>query len=130
MPVEAKKVVIVDDEEDVVTYLAALLDDNGYDVFTATDGREGFRLIKDARPDLVCLDILMPGETGLSLYRKVRSDPELAHLHVIIISGMNYEGAVEAESADGAADIPPPERYIEKPVKPGPFLDAVRSVIG
>jgi CheY-like chemotaxis protein len=120
--------VIVDDEEDVVTYLAALLGDNGYEVGTATDGREGFGLIRDTRPDLICLDILMPGETGLSLYRRIRSDPGLEGIPVIIISGMNYRGSVAGEA--GAGDIPPPDAYIEKPVKPGPFLETVRAVIG
>jgi CheY-like chemotaxis protein len=127
MPAKSKRIVIVDDEEDVVTYLAALLDDNGYEVRTATDGREGFKLIRETRPDLVCLDILMPGETGLSLFLKIRSDPALSRLPVIIISGMNYQAAVEKNEVAG---VPPPEMYIEKPVKPGPFLDAVRSVIG
>jgi DNA-binding response OmpR family regulator len=127
---DAKRVVIVDDEEDIVTYLAALLTDNGYEVWTATDGREGLGIIRDTKPDLVCLDILMPGETGLSLFRKIRTDSELERLPVIIISGMSYSGNVSGGSGPEAWDIAPPEAYIEKPVKPGPFLEAVKAVIG
>lgn len=126
----AREVVIVDDEQDVVTYLMALLTDNDYEVRTATDGQEALRIIRSSKPDLICLDILMPGETGLSLYRKIRTDPDLEKIPVIIVSGMNYSRDVAADADLQGSDIPPPEAYIEKPIKPGPFLETVRAVIG
>jgi CheY-like chemotaxis protein len=125
-----KKVVIVDDEEDVVMYLSDLLGDNGYDVSSASDAREGLQLIKDRKPDLVCVDILMPVETGFSLYRKIRTDPDTRGIPVIIISGMSYSDQEAGEHETCNGDIPPPDHYMEKPVKPGPFLEVVRGIIG
>ena len=119
-----KKVVIIDDEKDVVTYLAAMLLDNDYEVHTATNGKAGFDLVKQLKPDLVCLDILMPGETGVSLFRKIRSSAGLKKIPVIIISGMSFGDEV------GNGDLRPPEHYMEKPVRPDQFLETVRSVIG
>ncbi len=125
-----RKVVIVDDEQDVVTYLTALLSDNDFEVRSATDGQEALRIIGTVKPDLICLDILMPGETGLSLYRKIRSMPDIKEIPVIIVSGMNYSRDVAAESPLTGSDIPPPEAYVEKPIKPGPFMEIVESVLG
>jgi CheY-like chemotaxis protein len=125
-----KRVVIIDDEEDVATYLAALLSDNGYEVHTAADGREGLEIVKSTKPDLVCLDILMPVETGISLYRKIKADPTVSTVPVIIISGMNYGEQVGGKDDPAADDIPEPEHYLEKPVKPAQFLETVRAIIG
>lgn len=128
--VDAKKIVIIDDEEDVVMYLAAILADNGFEVATATDGREGIRLVQEIRPDLVCLDILMPGETGFSLYRKIKEDMNLGTMPVLIISGMSYEQGGESGARSELDDLPAPDHYIEKPVQPEKFLKTVRTIIG
>lgn len=127
---EPKRVVIVDDEEDVVLYLSMILSDNGYEVRSAGGGRDGLELIKTIRPDLVCLDILMPVETGLSLFRKIRTDPELDHLPVIIISGMDLSEKMADEDEGVGNHIRQPEGYLEKPVKPDQLLETVKAVIG
>ncbi len=130
MDSDPKKVVIVDDEEDVVLYLSMILIDHGYEVQSASGGREGLELIKAERPDLVCLDILMPVETGLSLFRKIRSDPNLDGLPVIIISGMDLSEKMADEEDGTGPMIKQPEGYLEKPVKPDQLLDTVKAVIG
>ncbi len=119
---DCKKVVVIDDEEDVVTYLDALLKDNGYEVYAAQGGRDGLDLIKRVKPDLICLDILMPGETGMSLYRRIRNDSDIKDVPVLIISGMNYRRESE--------EVSPPQGYIEKPITPGSLIETVRSLIG
>lgn len=125
-----KRVVIVDDEEDVVLYLSMILTDHGYEVQSAGGGREGLALIKQTKPDLVCLDILMPIETGLSLFKKVRTDPELEDLPVIIISGMDLSEKMADDDEGVGAQIRKPEGYLEKPVKPEQLLETVKAVIG
>lgn len=129
MTSETRKVVIIDDEEDVVEYLEALLDDHGFEVHTAMDSREGMKLVQEVRPSLVCLDVLMPGETGLSLFRKIKGTPELAEIPVIMISGMNYDKDVAASETNDP-DQPVPEHYLEKPVKPEAFLNMVKAILG
>lgn len=127
---EPKRVLIIDDEVDVVTFLAALLSDNGYEVLTTVDGREGLEIVKTMKPDLVCLDILMPKETGISLYMKIKADPDVGGVPVIIISGMGCGGHMVGEEDIEAGDIPAPEEFIEKPVRPAQFLETVRAIIG
>ena len=61
----AKKILVIDDEPEMVTFLATLLEDNGYEILTATDGDEGLTKIKNEKPDLVSLDLLMPNKTGI-----------------------------------------------------------------
>jgi len=123
------KIVVIDDEEDVVKFIAAILTDNGYDVHTSMDGHEGFALVKKIKPDLICLDILMPGETGLSLFKKISTDTDLMDIPVIIISGMNYEDDLAASQKKPGAERSP-AAYIEKPLKPLQFIDTVKNVIG
>ena len=130
MTEEANRVVIVDDEEDVVLYLASILSDNGFDVRTASNGREGLKAIRESKPHLICLDILMPGETGVSLYRKIREDAALEAIPVLIISGINYYDSVDPEGNGRDGDVKPPGGFMEKPVKPEQFLETVRNVIG
>lgn len=66
-----KKILVIDDEPHVVTYLKTLLEDNGYETVTANDGAEGLEMAKSHRPDLVCLDITMPETTGIRFYRNL-----------------------------------------------------------
>lgn len=129
MTSETRKVVIIDDEEDVVEYLEALLDDHGFEVHTAMDSREGMKLVRKIKPHLVCLDVLMPGETGLSLFRKIKQTPELSEIPVIMISGMNYDKDVAASETNDPGQ-PVPVHYLEKPVKPEAFLDMVKAILG
>jgi two-component system alkaline phosphatase synthesis response regulator PhoP len=108
---EKKRIAIIDDEPDIVIYLTSALQDHGFDVCSATNATEGLALIRSLRPDLVCLDILMPEETGYSLYRKIKGDESLKGIRVLIISGLNIE---QEMMRIGSALRP--DGYIEKPV--------------
>ncbi len=125
-----RKILIVDDEPDIVMYLKLLLENNGYQVVSACDGREGLELARTEQPDLVCLDIMMPKKTGVALYQEIKTDPELKKLPCIIISA--YESAY---SFKGQAfrrmvrdrSIPEPLRFFEKPVDVPAFLGFIND---
>ena len=87
-----KRVLVIDDEPAVVTYMVTLLADNGYATTSAENGRIGFERAKSDPPDLVCLDISMPEESGIRFYRQLRDDPQLAATPVIIVSGVTGLG--------------------------------------
>ena len=70
----AKKILIIDDEPDMVTFLCALLEDHGYVTITAADGEEGMTKIKSEKPDLISLDLLMPNKTGIKMFRRADFD--------------------------------------------------------
>ena len=86
------RILVVDDEKDVVEYLTELLEDNGYEVTPAYDGVQALELISRDKPDLILLDLLMPEETGTGLYRRLHHKKEYKDIPVIVISGLagNY----------------------------------------
>jgi len=125
-----KKIAIIDDEPDIVTYLTSALQDNGFDVCSACSVTDGFKLINTQHPDLVCLDILMPEETGFSLYRRLKEDSSLKDIRVVIISGLNLKQdmpRILGKNGDTDALIPP-DGYIEKPVDLPLFLETVQRL--
>ena len=81
-----KKILVLDDEANVVTYLETLLQDNGYDTVSAADGSEGMEKVRGERPDLVTLDISMPEKSGVRFYRELKDAPELAAIPVVVVS--------------------------------------------
>ena len=72
------KILIVDDEEDVTTFIGTLLEDNGYSVVKAADGKQGMAKAKSESPDLVILDICMPEDTGVRMFRNLQEDAQTA----------------------------------------------------
>jgi len=128
----SKKILIVDDEPDFLELIGDLLKDHGYHVVEAFDGAEGLKRAAEEKPDLVCLDLLMPRKTGIELYRDMKKDPALKTIPVIIVSGFvfpnldhdSYKTFIHPRA------MPAPEAYIEKPVDEDQFLQTVRDVLG
>ena len=83
-----KKILIVEDEPDVMEFISDLLTDQGYTIDTAADGNLGFEKAQEFKPDLILLDIQMPNETGVGLYRRMYRNKDLKDIPVIVVSGM------------------------------------------
>ena len=133
MPGKTKTVLVVDDEPDVVTYLETLLRDNGYATIAAGDRKEGMEQLRRERPDLVCLDITMPVESGIRFYRDLKEDPELCSTPVIVVTAVTGYGADPAPFRNflgTRSQVPPPEGFFSKPIDRETFLAAVKGVLG
>jgi DNA-binding response OmpR family regulator len=117
------KVLIIEDEETLAQNLADKLRSEGYNVVTSTDGETGLDLVRNEVPDLLVLDIMLPGLDGLSICRIVRRDTATAHIPIIMLTarGTEVDKIVGLES--GADD------YIVKPFALGEFLARVRAVM-
>ena len=123
----AKKILIVDDEADVRTYLEVLYQENGYETAVAVDGDEALPKAREFKPDLISLDIIMPRESGQKFYRELVKDPEFSKTPVIIISGVTrYK---ELFSRDHKT-MPKPFAFIEKPIDKDELLGKVKEAIG
>jgi DNA-binding response OmpR family regulator len=120
-------VLIVDDEPDVVTFLSSLLEDSGFAVISARDGEEGFRKARSEHPDLISLDITMPQESGVRMYRDVVETAETANIPVIIVTGISKDFK---QFIYGRKHLKPPAGYFEKPIDKEQFLSKVRSLVG
>lgn len=83
-----KKILVVDDEPDVIEFLKTLLEDNGYTVRSAEDGKKAWESVKAESPDLILLDLQMPEETGTGFYRKLHQKREYKDIPVIVVSAM------------------------------------------
>jgi CheY-like chemotaxis protein len=122
-----KKILVVDDEEDVVRYFKTLLEDNGYEVATAKDGVEALEKIRRDRPDLVTLDITMPNKSGVRVYRDIKEDAATKDIPVLVVTGVQHEFKTFISTRK---QVPPPEGYLEKPVALDDVLAEVRRLIG
>jgi CheY-like chemotaxis protein len=123
----AGKIVIVDDEHDVITYLETLFKDNGYEVATAMDGKEGLEKIREFRPDLITLDIIMPNQSGVRLYRELKKDETLQNIPVIILSGVSQYKKFFARDHHS---VPKPDAFVEKPFDKSELLELIKQLIG
>ncbi|MBF0542506.1 MAG: response regulator [Nitrospirae bacterium] len=83
-----KRVLVVDDEEMVRTYLTAVLEDNGFEVILAEDGLEGYNKAIKEKPDLIVSDVMMPKKNGISLLQDLRINPEMSRTPIIILSAV------------------------------------------
>lgn len=123
-----KKILIVDDEPDVVTYLTTVLKSNGYESYSAANIKSAMQLTKEIHPDLICLDIVMPNETGISFYIKLQQDKKLKNIPVILISGIIESEKFNFRSYVKDTTIPPPECYMEKPLDINNFISNVEKL--
>ena len=120
------KILIVDDEPDVVTYLAVFFRDNGYDVITASDGKEAFQKVQTESPDLITLDITMPHETGIRLLEDLQENSAANHIPVIIVTGT--PGVYHQLFSDNGS-IEAPAGYFEKPVDREQLLGTIKKIL-
>ncbi len=128
----AKKVLVVDDELDMRTFITTLLETNGFKPLTAQDGFQGLEVARKSRPALIILDIMMPKESGINLYRELRNDPELKNIPVIMLSALSKKTFFHSQKVLDeykGEKIPEPAAYIEKPPEPDEILEAIRSCL-
>lgn len=123
-----KKIIVVDDEIDIRIFISTLVETNGYKSLVAKDGEEGLKMIKEHKPDLIILDVMMPKESGLKLYRELKSDGATKHIPIIMVSAVSQKTFLhsvrELDRYHGAS-IPEPEAYIEKPPEAEELLASI-----
>ena len=128
----SKKVLVVDDDPDVRLFSVTVLEENGYIPLEAEDGESGLEMIKSEKPDLVILDVLMPRQSGVRLYRELKTSKTLRDVKVIILSGIAKKTFLRSQKAlteFGGAEIPEPEIYLEKPVEPEDLAEVIKNVL-
>ena len=116
-------VLICDDEEVLRALVRATLDDGAYRVIEAEDGDQSLELAREVRPDLIVLDMMMPGRSGLDVLREVRSDPELAATPVVMLTARARVSDRDAALTAGA------DRYLAKPFSPLELISVVEELV-
>ncbi|MGD2120452.1 MAG: response regulator [Gemmatimonadota bacterium] len=127
-----KRILIVDDEPDIVSYLEMVLQDNGFDTETAGNGNEALDAVKANPPDLVTLDITMPEASGTRFYKEMRTDPELSQIPVVIVTavtGLGGDKYAYEKFISNRRLVPAPEAFFPKPIDREAFIEAVKGLL-
>jgi len=121
-----KTILVVEDEPDQIAYLDTLFKDQGFAVITATNGREGFERAKSNHPDLITLDISMPEESGVRMFRDLQVDPVTSNIPVIIITGITHDFKRFIETRK---QVRPPQGYFDKPLEREKLLAKINELL-
>jgi len=117
------KILLIEDEEDIAALIKLQAEMSGYKVLVETDGLNGYRAIERETPDLIILDIMLPGLNGLDVCRKVKNHNELKHIPIILISAKSEELDVVLGLELGADD------YVTKPFSPKVLFSRIKAVL-
>jgi CheY-like chemotaxis protein len=125
-------VLVVDDEPDVASYLSAMLEDAGFQVATAHDGDQALDLVKQRAPDLISLDLVMPGKSGARFLFALRRNKAWARIPVLIVTGHAHDvlGKRDLEKILAEKTLSGPAVYLEKPVTPDSYVSAAKQQLG
>lgn len=119
-----KRILVVDDESSIRRLLKVALTGRGFEVLEAEDGLQGLGMIAAEKPDLVVLDVMMPGMTGHQVHDKLRQDPKTKELPILFLSAA---GTFEEQHREIAAD--PFSDYLPKPFKPSEVADHISAML-
>ncbi|MVZ60825.1 response regulator transcription factor [Sphingobacterium humi] len=118
-----QKILVVDDESDIVELISYNLTKEGYQVFTASNGKEAIKVAKEVYPDLIILDVMMPEMDGIEACRLMRSMPEFKQTFMVFLTARSEEYSEIAGFHVGADD------YIAKPIKPRALMSRINAIL-
>jgi two-component system alkaline phosphatase synthesis response regulator PhoP len=118
-----QKILLVDDEQDILEFLSYNLKKEGYSVFTANNGKEAITVAKKVTPDLIILDVMMPDMDGIETCRGLREIPELKNVMIAFLTARNEDYSQIAGFDVGADD------YINKPIKPRVLVSRIKALL-
>jgi twitching motility two-component system response regulator PilH len=117
-----KKILVVDDSKTELMYLTDLLVKNGFTVKTAENAEDAFRRLAEDKPELILMDVVMPGQNGFQLTRAIARDPQYSHIPIIMCTSKNQETDRVWGMRQGARD------YVTKPVNTEELISKIRAL--
>jgi two-component system phosphate regulon response regulator PhoB len=128
-----KRILVVDDELDMRTFIVTLLETSGYRPIVATNGEEGIAKAREHKPAVIILDVMMPKEGGVQMYRELKTDEQLKSIPVIMLSAIAKKTFFHSQkllNTYRGQVVPEPEAYIEKPPETEQLLKVLDDCIG
>lgn len=127
---EKQKILIVDDDIDILAALSAILTNFGYEVISAESKKEGLEKLISVKPDIAVLDVMMEtSQAGFELTREIREIPEFEDLPIIMLTSVGDETGVNFQAAMSDSDWLPADSYIEKPIEPDELLEEIQTLL-
>ena len=127
-----KNILVVEDDLHMRVFITTVLETSGYNATATKDGQEGIRKVKEDRPDLIILDVMMPEEGGVSMYRQLKTDNQFKDIPVVMLSGVESETFLHSLKMMniGLRDpLPDPEAYVEKAPKAEELINIVQKLL-
>jgi two-component system phosphate regulon response regulator PhoB len=127
-----KKILVVGDELDMRTFVCTLLGTCGYQSLVASDGKEGIQKARKLRPELIILDVMLPKEGGIQMYRELKTDDNLKNIPVIMLSGISKKTFFHSHNILNSylgQNLPEPEAYIEKPPESEELIQVAENLL-
>ena len=118
------KILLVDDDPDLISATRTILESNFYEVIVAQEGEEGVRKAREEKPDLIILDVIMPVKDGFTAAEQLKSDPELAKIPVVMLTSFSSKGQQTSIPRSRGLDLDT-EDYLDKPISPDELLKVV-----
>jgi CheY-like chemotaxis protein len=129
---EDKTILIVDDEPDIVAYFSGILERAGFNVVTASNGRDALEAVRAREPDFISLDLVMPEKSGIKFLYELRKRREWARIPIMIVTAHARDDLGKSDFQEIFSDktMIGPLTYLEKPVRPERFLHNVMKILG
>ena len=122
------KILIVDDEPDMVEMLRVMLENASYEVVSAYDGKEGIATAKQEKPDVVVLDLMMPEMNGFDACKEMKNDPDLKDIPVLVLTAISQKLSATKYARDQGLGLLSDD-YIDKPVDPNVLLSRIETLM-
>jgi DNA-binding response OmpR family regulator len=121
----AKKILIIEDDKFLRELISQKLLKEGYDISEAVDGEKGLKSVQETKPDLVLLDLILPGIDGFEVLSRVKSDPLIAQIPIVILSNLGQKDDIERGLKMGAVDY-----LIKAHFTPGEIISKIKGILG
>jgi CheY-like chemotaxis protein len=135
----SKKILIIDDDGDAVSFVQCILKDHGYEGIGSLSSVTALETARFEKPDLILLDLFMPEKSGISVFKELKEDPDLKHIPVVVVSGMPQVTGVDVSTFIGRQIHPSqdgvgprstiPEGLVDKPIEPEKLIRMIRTIL-
>ena len=133
-------VLVVDDDPEVIDYISAILDDHQMKAMSASNGKEAMRRVRESKPDIILLDLMMPKQSGLGFFNELKKNELYKDIPVIVVSGASkvtgvdmksyiYDKEFSEQKQKVVGTDAKPEAYVEKPVDPEKLIETIKKFL-
>ncbi len=124
------RILIIDDDPDITEAMTVVLENKGYEVARAQDGAEGMERLRESRPDLIILDVMMrTSQEGFELARELKHDAQYKEIPILMLTAVKHKTGLDFKDTAGDTSWLPVEEYLDKPVKPDVLLEMVADLL-
>ncbi len=125
----ARTAVVIDDEVDLTTFLSSILEENDFSVRVANDAVSGEQLILESPPDIILIDLMMPGRTGIQLFTKLRANDATKNIPMVMVTGIKDQLGIDWGDIVDRYRTRKPDGFVEKPIDPDKLMKVVNGVL-